>query len=283
MAEVITDHCTLCGSSDSRVLCSFPELTWVRCACGLIYKTEEAIAPEVYQRDYFVNKPGARRPYDTRQRRRVSKSRKQILDLLNHIEPGPMLDVGCATGYTLQAAHDLGLDATGIDISEHAVFRCRERGFEAEVGRMDRIPFPDATFQMVVMKHVLEHTPLPREALAEIRRVTRSGGGVYIAVPHAGYAKSLRDPFTSRYYIPTSHGREHFVYYTPATLTRLLREEGFEAVRFPHPDLWHRRAPLAARVGALAIAPLRRLGQELRERLGLYKEFSVVAVRIGAA
>lgn len=279
MKTLVADSCPLCGSTDYQVLCSFPELTWVRCACGLIYKTVEAMAPEVYERDYFVNKPGARRPYDTRQRRRVSKSRKQILDLLNHIEPGPMLDVGCATGYTLQAARDLELDATGIDISVHAVARCRERGFKAEVGRMDRTPFPDASFQMVVMKHVLEHTPRPREALAEIRRVTRPGGGIFIAVPHAGYTKSLRNPGTSRYYIPTSHGHEHFIYYTPPTLTRLLREEGFRPVRFPHPDLWHRRAPLAARIGALAVAPLRRTGQQLRERLGLYKEFSVIAVR----
>jgi SAM-dependent methyltransferase len=129
------------------------------------------------------------------------------------------------------------------------------------------------------MKHVLEHTPRPREALAEIRRVLRPCGGVYLAVPHAGYAKSLRNPGASRYYIPSSHGREHFVYYTPTTLPRLLREEGFEPVRFPHPDLWHRRAPLPTRLGKLAVAPLRLLGQRLREALGLYKELSVVAVR----
>ncbi len=276
---VIADRCTLCGSTEHEVLCSFPELTWVRCSCSLIYKTREEMAPEVYQQEYYVNKPGARRPYDTRQRRRVGKSKNQILDLLNHVGPGPMLDVGCATGYTLQAAHDLGLDATGVDISEHAVARCRERGFKAEVGTMDGVPFPDAAFQLVVMKHVLEHTPRPREALAEIRRVLRPGGGVYLAVPHAGYAKSLRDPGVSRYYIPTSHGREHFVYYTPATLSRLLREEGFEPVRCPHPDLWHRRAPFPARLGKLAVAPLRLLGQRVREALGLYKEFSVVGVR----
>jgi len=279
VSNVIADRCTLCGAVEREVLYAFPELTWVRCACGLIYKSVEVVAPEVYHRDYFVNKPGARRPYDTRQRRRVSKSKNQILDLLNHVEPGPMLDVGCATGYTLQAARGLGLDATGVDVSEHAVARCRERGFKAELGAMDRIPFPDATFQVVVMKHVLEHTPRPREALAEIRRVLRPGGGVYLAVPHAGYAKSLRDPAVSRYYIPTSHGREHFVYYTPETLTRLLREEGFAPVRRPHPDLWHRRAPVATRLGKLAIAPLRLLGQRLREAMGLYKEFSVVAVR----
>jgi len=35
----------------------------------------------------------------------------------------------------------------------------------------------------------------------------------------------------------------------------------------------------AARIGALAIDPLRRTGQQLRERLGLHRELSVVAVR----
>ncbi len=144
---------------------------------------------------------------------------------------------------------------------------------------MDRLPCADGSFQLVIMKHVLEHTARPREALAEIRRVLRPGGGVYIAVPHAGYFKARQNPAGSRYYLPSAHGREHFVYYTPATLPRLLREESFEPVRWPHPDLWHRRSGLAKRSAQLAVAPVRWLAQRGREAFGLYKEMSVVAVR----
>jgi hypothetical protein len=38
--------------TESEVLCQFPELTWVRRRCGLIYKTIEVMEPETYTEDY---------------------------------------------------------------------------------------------------------------------------------------------------------------------------------------------------------------------------------------
>lgn len=271
--------CVLCGSRDAEVLCEFPELTWVRCGCGLISRRSGSAAAVRYHEEYFVGRENIRRHYDSRQRRRVRKSRSQILDVLNHTPPGPLLDIGCALGYTLQAAGRLGLEAIGVDISEYAVRLCRERGLRAEIGALDELPFADSAFQLVIMKHVLEHTPRPREALREVRRVTRPGGGVLIAVPHGGYLKARLDPAASRFFRPEVHGSEHHVYYTPPTLGRLLREEGFEPVRVGHPHLVHRLAPPAMRAAQLAVAPLRFLAQHARSLARLDKEFWVTAVR----
>jgi len=259
------------------VLCEFPELTWMSCRCGLIYKRSEAVPTVEYEESYFVNRENVRRPYKTRNRRRIRKSRSQILDVLNHVEPGPLLDVGCAHGHMLRAAEDLGLTATGVDISEYAVRFCSELGFSAKHGKLERLPFADGAFQIVMMRHVLEHTKAPREALREIRRVLRPGGGLFIAVPHAGYLKARVNPAGYRFYRPEFHGREHYVYYTPRTLTRLLKEESFDPVSAPHPHLVHRRAGGAERAAEIAIAPLRIAAQQARSALALCKEFWVVA------
>ena len=278
MSAEIAHSCLLCGGTDSKVLCEFPELTWVSCECGLIYKRSETVPAVEYDEDYFVNRENGRRQYNRRNRRRIRKARSQILDVLNHVVPGPLLDVGCGYGHTLRAAEDLGLVATGVDLSEHAVRFCSELGLSAKQGTLERLPFADGAFQIVIMKHVLEHTKTPREALRETRRVLRPGGGLFIAVPHAGYVKARVNPKGCRFYRPEFGGRAHYVYYTPQTLTRLLKEESFDPVNMPHPHLVHRRAGGAERAAEIAIAPLRMAAQQARSALALYKEFWLTAI-----
>ena len=59
-----------------------------------------------YDESYFVSRGNVRHQYNAKIRRRIQKSRSQILDVLNHVEPGPLLDVGCARGSTLRAAEE---------------------------------------------------------------------------------------------------------------------------------------------------------------------------------
>ena len=269
-------ECTLCGGQACRPVAEYPELSWVECACGLIYKRwqrSDISDPEFYGENYFTG--GV---YDVRTRRRIAKSRHQILDALNHTAPGPLLDIGCSLGYTLRAARELGLAPAGADVSDFAVRFCNEQGFEARQGGMDLLPFEDGRFAIVTMKHVLEHTPEPRRALREVRRVLRPGGVLFVAIPDARYRKAVRDPSGSRYYLPAVHGVEHFIYYTPATLSLLLQQEGFDAVRV-NPALIHRRAPLQIRALQALVAPLRGAAQRALDALALRKEFWLTAVR----
>jgi len=213
--------------------------------------------------------------YDRRRRRRVAKSRAQVLDALEFARPGPLLDVGCSLGYTLEAARRLGLPASGTDVSAHAVDACRRRGFVALPGSLHELPYADASFTIVTMKHVLEHTPDPRAALAEVRRVLRPRGVVFVAVPNADYFKAVRSPDTSRFFRGEA-GRDHFLYYTAATLSRLLGEEGFEVCSV-HPCLLHRLASRRRLLAEALAFPLRLPLARLATWLGLRKEFWLVA------
>jgi len=215
--------------------------------------------------------------YRRRSWRRVQKSRHQILDLLNHCEPGPLLDVGCSLGYTLLAARSLGLDPSGVDVAPTAVEHCRGLGFKAEVGTMERLPFADGAFELVVMKHVLEHTPRPKVALCEVRRVLRPGGGIFIAVPFGGNRKARRDPQNHKFFAEKGLFG-HYVYYEPETLESLLRACGFRTVQV-HPHLVHRRAGAAMRLVQAVTAPLRRVGQVAQNATGVRKEFWLCALR----
>jgi SAM-dependent methyltransferase len=53
------------------------------------------------------------------------------------------------------------------------------------VAPLHRMPFPDDRFDAILCTQVLEHVELPRESVAEMHRVLRPGGRLYLTVPMA--------------------------------------------------------------------------------------------------
>jgi len=274
-------ECPLCGGTSFAALaCGDPAFEWVRCDCGLVFKRSEddgarGAAGRLgdaghYDAAYFDR-------YGRRRRRRRSKSRRQILDALEAAPRGRLLDVGCSLGYTLEAARTLGLDADGVDVSSHAIEHCRALGFAVGHGTLAAIPAADSTYSIVVLKHVFEHTPDPRAALAELRRVLVPGGALFLAVPNADYFKAARRPAASRFFRGEA-GRAHYVYWTPRTLARLLESEGFRIASI-HACTVHRRAGTMRMISEIALLPLRMPLRAAADALGLRKEFWMVAVR----
>jgi ubiquinone/menaquinone biosynthesis C-methylase UbiE len=94
------------------------------------------------------------------------------------------LDIGCGTGILAEAVLDLcdPLAVVGIDQSTAQV-RQAERGPAGQRAIFQQaeatdLPFPDASFDVVVSALVLNFIPRPALAVQEMRRVARPGGVV---------------------------------------------------------------------------------------------------------
>jgi SAM-dependent methyltransferase len=96
--------------------------------------------------------------------------------------PGRALDVGCGPGATTEAlAKGLGAaQVAAADPSTSYVTACRDRLPGADVRRAVAadLPWPDATFDLVVSALVLSFLPDPEAGVAEMVRVTRPGGTI---------------------------------------------------------------------------------------------------------
>jgi len=80
-------------------------------------------------------------------------------EIMTHLEVhnlnrGPVLDFGCAVGMLLESLGKLGYDAYGVDVSEWALSKCREKDLTV----YDKIHY-DTTHGVTFALDVLEHIP----------------------------------------------------------------------------------------------------------------------------
>jgi ubiquinone/menaquinone biosynthesis C-methylase UbiE len=107
------------------------------------------------------------------------------LDLLSRLAgsgPQRVLDVGCGTGFLALRFAELGHTVTAIDLAPRMVDRARQRAAEANqqidfrVGNAVALDSGDATYDLVVARHVIWNLAEPRRGVAEWLRVLRPGG-----------------------------------------------------------------------------------------------------------
>jgi len=112
-----------------------------------------------------------------------------VADRLGSLKGARVLDVACGVGDWLALVQSRGAEISGIDISERAIDRCRQRfpHREFHLGPAESLPFPDAAFDVVTCLGSLEHFVQPEKALREMLRVATPDAAILLLVPNAGF------------------------------------------------------------------------------------------------
>jgi 2-polyprenyl-3-methyl-5-hydroxy-6-metoxy-1,4-benzoquinol methylase len=149
--------------------------------------------------------------------------------------PGRLLDVGCAAGWLLKAARDLGWEVQGIDAAPkfHA-FATRTLGVPVTLGTTEALDdLPPASQDVVFMSDVVEHLQDPVADLRRIRRVIAPGGLLVLATCDIGSVAARYYGLRWRQVLVS-----HTFYWTRKSMTVALRNAGFDARHFSDPRYW---------------------------------------------
>lgn len=152
-----------------------------------------------------------------------------------------MLDIGCGNGRLMYLARRAGWQVKGLELSEEMAEMVRAR-LEAEVIVADFLEVePDTIsetpFDLVCLRHVLEHLPDCKLAMRKLRQLVRPDGRVLIEIPNVeSVSKKVKRFLTNiglrRTKYPAEMSIGHANEFCKTSFEYLLKETGFELVRW---------------------------------------------------
>ncbi|GAA1400180.1 hypothetical protein GCM10009639_40860 [Kitasatospora putterlickiae] len=109
---------------------------------------------------------------------------ERLLDVAGVGAGARVLDAGTGAGAVAVAACARGAKVSAVDAEPGMVELARQAApaADVQVAALPELPFADGEFDAVVGNFVLNHVGRPRQALAELRRVTRPGGTVAVTI-----------------------------------------------------------------------------------------------------
>lgn len=226
--------CPACGVDSPTPVAHEGPLGIVRCGdCRLLYVSPRLAQPQAHyhgERDAVLRKYGAILRGERGHNR--DPNYRQELGVLRRLRPtGRLLDVGTHCGFFLRMARGLAWELTGVEPSPIGAQLAREYyGLDVRTATLEGADFPDKSFDLVTMVDVLEHVGEPLQILAEVRRVLRDDGLLFVKVPNGRYnlfKYGLVRRLLRLQDVEIWDAKEHVVHYTVETLAHTLAAGGF--------------------------------------------------------
>ncbi len=183
-------------------------------------------------------------------RHRIFKRNKIAGLLRRFVSSGRILDVGCGAGQNFERKLGPQYEPWGVEISKVLAAKANElfarRGGSCiqSDARSGMSAMPDGFFDAITMLSYLEHEINPRDVCEAAYRCLRQGGHLIVKVPNHGcWNRYLRGAKWCGYRFP-----DHVNYFTPTSLSRVLKDAGFSIVKFD----WIDRLPISDNMWVVA-------------------------------
>lgn len=150
------------------------------------------------------------------------------LDLIKQfVRKGAVLDVGCATGYFLEAAKKIGFEPFGLEFSEFSSGIAKKKFGNANVfhGTLEQCDFTEKSFDVIAMSDLIEHVRVPVQTLTKAASLLKDDGVIMIMTPDT---KSLSNNLMGKRW--THYKLEHFFYFSFSSISYIAKQCGLEII-----------------------------------------------------
>jgi SAM-dependent methyltransferase len=222
--------CDLCGAQDPDFVLESKGLDGplVQCRqCGLRYVGQRRHtltfgggSPEETERNVRAANAGFRNLRLEEEHRLAILNARWRLELIQKLRPGgKLLEVGCARGDFLSVARKV-FDPYGVEPNpDLAQSASRIAPIHCDI--IERTPWCD--FDVIASFHVIEHADSPRSFIAAAAERLSPGGLLVIETPNIDSLPFKLMKGKWRQFIP-----EHYYFFDPRTITRLLTDCGLK-------------------------------------------------------
>ena len=230
-------NCRLCGSPDLKYLYSVgykDKFDYYRCkSCGLVNLDLRGLNFAEHQKQYFDR-------FVPIQDYEKEAGARQAYRFIRKYVPvkGRFLDIGCGSGGVLYFAIKDGWRVKGLEISpEFAEYVSNRFHIEVDVANFLEYETGDEKFELVSLRHVLEHLPDSRLAMTKISKFLVEGGYAHFEFPNINGIAMRTRRFLKRIGIrrPNFHPDfkpGHCNDFSKNTFLYLLEITGFKLIRW---------------------------------------------------
>jgi ubiquinone/menaquinone biosynthesis C-methylase UbiE len=138
--------------------------------------------------------------YDASPNPLLALETRLVLERLGRLRAARFLDIACGTGRWMGLIQQRGSQVFGVDFCPEMLLEAsRKPGLAGRLSLAEAglIPMADGAMDLTLCSFALGYMPSPRDAIAEMARVSRQGGRVVVSDLHphalaAGWTRSFR-------------------------------------------------------------------------------------------
>lgn len=157
---------------------------------------------------------------------------EQMLKVLALPDAGSLLDAGGGTGRVAEALGSHVGWVVVADVSCGMLVQARQKGLAAASTATEHLPFPDGSFDRVLMVDALHHVVDQAETIRELYRVLKPGGRLVIEEPDYRTFSVKLIALAEKLVLMRSH------FLTPAQIARLVPAEGKVTIEAEESTAW---------------------------------------------